>query len=151
MHSLAKVDEIITSHGDNPELLIQILLDLQNEFRWLSPPVLARVSAKLAVSVSHLYGLTTFYSHFSLVPKGRHSMHVCIGTACHVRGANKLLDRVTSAVGVGPGETTKDEKFSVDTVNCLGACALGPVMVADGEYLSDPTPDLIARKVDSCE
>jgi NADH-quinone oxidoreductase subunit E len=146
----AKVDAILERHGRSREALIQILLDIQKEFRWLPREVLERVGRSLDVPLNHLYNLTTFYAHFSLVPKGRHPMSVCLGTACHVRGAERLLEQVGAAVGLKPGETSADEKFSLDTVNCLGACALGPVMVADGEYFSNPTPDAIRRKVASC-
>ncbi len=151
LETLGRVDDIIASHGNDRTLLIQILLDLQNEFRWLSREVLARVSKKLDVPINHIYSLTTFYSHFSLVPRGRHSFSVCVGTACHVRGAERLLEKVSTTCGCAPGETTKDERFSVNTVNCLGACALGPVMVADNEYMSNPSTDDIRRKADSCE
>jgi NADH-quinone oxidoreductase subunit E len=151
LETLGRVDTIISNHGNDRTRLIQILLDLQNEFRWLSREVLARVGKKLDVPTNHIYSLTTFYSHFSLVPRGRHTISVCMGTACHVRGAERLLDKVTSACGCKAGETTKDEKFSVSTVNCLGACALGPVMVAADEYMSNPTADEVRRKVESCE
>ena len=151
LEDMGKVEQIIARHDDNKERLIQILLDLQKEFRWLSREVLERVGKRLDVPINHIYSLVTFYSHFSLVPKGRHIMSVCVGTACHVRGAERLLDSVASAIKCKPGCTTSDEKFSLDTVNCVGACALGPVMVADGEYMSNPTPDEIGRKVESCE
>lgn len=149
--NLAKVDEVVARHGNDKERLIQILLDLQKEFRWLKRDVLERVSAKLDVPLNHIYNLTTFYAHFSLVPKGRHAMAVCTGTACHVRGAERLLERVSRELGIEAGQTTGDEKFSLDTVNCVGACALGPVLVADGEYFSNPTTDDIRRKVRSSE
>ncbi|MHB8763725.1 MAG: NADH-quinone oxidoreductase subunit NuoE family protein [Deferrisomatales bacterium] len=146
---LNRVDQIIDGYGANKEKLVQILLDVQDEQRWLPKDVLHRVSQRLEVPLAYVYNVATFYKHFSLVPKGRHSLAVCVGTACHVRGAEKLVDRVTQAVGVKPGDTTRDEKFSVTTVNCLGCCALGPVMVADEEYLTNPTAkqleDLVER------
>ncbi len=146
---LNRVDQIIDGYGANKEKLVQILLDVQDEQRWLRREILERVSARLEVPLAYVYNVATFYKHFSLVPKGRHSLAVCVGTACHVRGAEKLVDRVTQAVGVKPGDTTRDEKFSVTTVNCLGCCALGPVMVADEEYLTNPTAkqleDLVER------
>ena len=146
-----KVDLIIDKYGANKEKLVQILLDVQDEYRWLSKATLERCSKRLGVPLAYVYNVATFYKHFSLVPKGRHSMHVCVGTACHVRGAERLIDRVGQATGIGPGETTDDEKFSVDTVNCLGCCALGPVMVADDEYLSNPTTKDIERIVEEAE
>ncbi len=148
---LAKVDRIVTDYGSDKEMLIQILLEVQKEFRWLPREILIHLSKKLDVPLNYIFSLTTFYSHFSLVPTGRHAMHVCVGTACHVRGAERLLERTSNALGILAGETTDDEKFSLDTVNCLGACALGPVMVADDEYLTNPTQDEIQRKVDSSE
>ncbi|PLX42648.1 MAG: NAD(P)H-dependent oxidoreductase subunit E [Deltaproteobacteria bacterium] len=148
---LAAVDKIIEAHGSEREGLIQILLDIQREFRWLPKDILEHVSKRLDVPINYIYNLTTFYAHFSLVPKGRHSMHVCMGTACHVRGAERLLERTSKVLGIKPGQTSRDEKFSLDTVNCLGACALGPVMIADDEYLSNPTMEDIRRKADSCE
>ena len=135
---LSKIDQIIDSYGSNKEAIIQILLEAQLENRWLSKAVIERVSEKLGIPSNHIYNITTFYKHFSLLPKGRHSIAVCLGTACHVRGAVRLLDRVSQTIGVEPGETTPDEKFTLDTVNCLGCCALGPAMVVDGEYMSNP-------------
>ena len=146
-----KVDLIIDKYGANKEKLVQILLDVQDEYRWLSKATLERCSKRLGVPLAYVYNVATFYKHFSLVPKGRHSMHVCVGTACHVRGAERLIDRVGQATGIQPGETTDDQKFSVDTVNCLGCCALGPVMVADDEYLSNPTTKDIERIVEEAD
>jgi NADH-quinone oxidoreductase subunit E len=135
---LSKIDQIIDSYGNNKEALIQMLLDAQTEYRWLSKAIVARVSDKLGIPLNHIYNIATFYKHFSLLPKGRHSITVCLGTACHVRGAVRLLDRVSDCLGVEPGQTTPDEKFTLSTVNCLGCCALGPAMVVDGEYMSNP-------------
>ena len=148
---LAAVDRIIDKYGADKEKLVQILLDVQDEQRWLPKPVLERTSERLGVPLAYIYNVATFYKHFSLVPRGRHSISVCLGTACHVRGATRLLDRVSTVVGVPPGETTPDEKVSLTTVNCLGCCALGPVMVADDEYLSNPTAKEIERFVESAE
>jgi len=131
---LGKIDQIIDSYGGNKEALIQILLDAQTEYRWLSKAVLERVSKKLGIPLNHIYNITTFYKHYSLLPKGRHSIAVCLGTACHVRGAVRLLDRVSDCLDVEPGQTTPDEKFTLNTVNCLGCCALGPVVVVDKDY-----------------
>lgn len=128
----------IDRHGASREELVQILLDVQNEIRWLPREVIELVARRLGIPVSYVYRVATFYAHFSLVPRGRHSVCVCVGTACHVRGAPKLLDRVEGELGIRPGGTTPDEKFSLTTANCLGCCALGPVMVADGEYMSNP-------------
>jgi NADH-quinone oxidoreductase subunit E len=134
---LSKVDEIVDKYESNSESLIQILLDVQNEYRWLSKSILSRVCDRLDIPLIRAYHVATFYKHFSLLPQGRHPISVCLGTACHVRGANRLLDRVIQAIGVEPGQTTPDEKFTLNTVNCLGCCALGPALVVDGEYKSN--------------
>ncbi len=148
---LSKIDQIIDRYGSNKEAIIQILLDAQTEARWLSRAILERVSKKLGIPLNHVYNITTFYKHYSLLPKGRHSIEVCLGTACHIRGAVRLLDRVSQAIGVGPGETTPDEKFTLSTVNCLGCCALGPAMVVDGEYMSNPPAKKIGQLISSSD
>jgi NADH-quinone oxidoreductase subunit E len=144
-------DPIIDRYGAKREALVQILLDVQKQLRWLPRSVLNRVAARLSVPLAQVYNVATFYKHFSLVPQGRHQMSVCLGTACHVRGATQLLSRVTKVVGVEPGDTSDDEKFSLQTVNCVGCCALGPVMAVDGEYLSNPTTEELEDVVRRCE
>ena len=150
-HSLAPVDRIIDSYGADKESLVQILLDIQDEFRWLSRETLLHTADRLGLPMNQLYNVTTFYKHFSLVPQGRHAVSVCVGTACHVRGATRLLDRVSQGLKLSPDETSADEKFSLKTVSCLGCCALGPVMVIDGKYMSNPTANEIAEFVEGCE
>ena len=144
-------DKIIDSYGAKKEALIQILLDVQKELRWLPEPVIKRTAERLGVSLPQVYNIATFYKHFSLVPQGRHQVSVCVGTACHVRGAGRLLDRVTKTLGVAPGESTDDEKFSLHTVNCLGCCALGPVVVVDREYMSNPNTEELEELSARCE
>lgn len=146
----ATIDNIIDKHNGEASALIQILLEIQSENKWLPKTALARVSEKLAVPMSQIQHITTFYKTFSLVPKGRHEVHVCMGTACHVRGAERILDAVEEATGVQPGETDPDLNFSVETVNCLGCCALGPVMVVDGEYHGNVSPAETAEVLKSC-
>ncbi|MFZ3373101.1 MAG: NAD(P)H-dependent oxidoreductase subunit E, partial [Desulfitobacteriaceae bacterium] len=109
------------------------LLDIQSEHHWLPKEALGRVAERLQVPLTRIQHIATFYKAFSLVPKGRHEVHVCMGTACHVRGARRVLDSVQDLIGIKPGETDLDLKFSLETVNCLGCCALGPVMEIDGE------------------
>ena len=150
-YSLAKVDQIIDGYGADKEALIQILLDIQHEFRWLSRETLLHTADRLGLPMNQLYNVTTFYKHFSLVPQGRYAVSVCVGTACHVRGATRLLDRVVQGLKLSPDETSADEKFSLKTVSCLGCCALGPVMVIDGKYMSNPTSNEIAKIVEECE
>jgi NADH-quinone oxidoreductase subunit E len=130
---IARVDRIIDKHGGEPSALIQVLLELQSEYRWLPRQALRRIGERLQVPESRIRHIATFYKAFSLVPKGRHEVHVCMGTACHVRGASRVLDKVKELTGIGPGETDLQLKFSLETVNCLGCCALGPVMEIDGK------------------
>jgi NADH-quinone oxidoreductase subunit E len=135
-----KIDKIIERYPNDPSSLIQILLEIQSENHWLPKEAIERVSEKLQVPLNRIQHIATFYKAFSLVPKGRHEIHVCVGTACHVRGAQRILDRVQDLTGISPGETDQDMKFSLETVNCLGCCALGPVMVVDGEYHGKMAP-----------
>jgi len=128
-----RVDEIIDEHHGEASSLIQVLLDVQAENSWLPRESLLRISERLDVPYARVQHITTFYKAFSLVPKGRHQVHVCLGTACHVRGAPRVLDTVQDVIGIGPGETDVDLKFSLETVNCLGCCALGPVIEIDGK------------------
>ncbi len=132
----AEVGEGGSTHGRGQISLIQVLLDAQERDAWLSPSVLSGVSEALGVPLSRVYHVATFYGAFSLVPRGRHEISVCMGTACHVRGAPGLLERVKRRIGIAPGHTTPDRTYSLRTVNCLGCCALGPVFEMDGEYHS---------------
>lgn len=128
-----RIDQIIERHHEKASSLIQILLDVQSENRWLPREALQRISERLGVPLARVRHIATFYKAFSLVPKGRHHVHVCMGTACHVRGAARVLDTVQDLTGIKPGETDLDLKFSLETVNCLGCCALGPVVEIDGK------------------
>lgn len=137
---IENIDRIIDKHQCEASSLIQILLEIQSENHWLPKEALERVSERLKVPMNQIQHITTFYKSFSLVPRGRHEVHVCMGTACHVRGAQRVLDTVQDQIGIKPGETDVDLKFSLETVNCLGCCALGPVMVVDGEYHGNIAP-----------
>jgi NADH-quinone oxidoreductase subunit E len=130
---IARIDQIIERHGGQPSSLIQVLLEIQKENRWLPGEVLDRVAEKLEVPVAKVRHVATFYKTFSMVPKGRHRVHVCMGTACHVRGASRILDTLKDKIGILPGETDLELNYSLETVNCLGCCALGPVMEIDGK------------------
>ena len=135
-----RIDQIIDNHQGEASSLIQVLLDIQSENNWLPKATLERVSEKLAVPLNRIQHIATFYKAFSLVPKGRHQVHICLGTACHVRGASRVLDTVQEVTGIKPGETDLELKFSLETVNCLGCCALGPVMEVDGKTHGKMTP-----------
>ena len=128
-----RIDQIIDKHQAEASSLIQVMLEIQSENNWLSKDALERVSERLKVPLARTLHIATFYKAFSLVPKGRHGVHICVGTACHVRGATRILDTVQELTGIKPGETDLDLKFSLETVNCLGCCALGPVMEIDGK------------------
>ncbi|MCL0079590.1 NAD(P)H-dependent oxidoreductase subunit E [Dehalococcoidia bacterium] len=128
-----KTDQIINKYQGDASSLIQILLEIQSQNRWLPREVLEKVSKKLEVPLNRIQHIVTFYKAFSLIPKGRHEIHVCMGTACHVRGATRVLETVQDLTGIKPGETDFDLKFSLETVNCIGCCALGPVMEIDGK------------------
>ncbi len=135
-----KVDQAIDKHHGEASSLIQILLDIQSENGWLPMEALQRVSEKLGVPLTRVQHIATFYKAFSVVPKGRHKVHICMGTACHVRGATRILDTVQDETGIKPGETDLDLKFSLETVNCLGCCALGPVVEVNGKVHGKMTP-----------
>jgi len=135
-----RIDQIIDKHHGEASSLIQILLDIQSEHHWLPNAALERVGEKLQVPLTRIQHIATFYKAFSIVPKGQHEVHICVGTACHVRGATRILDTVEEAIGIKPGETDLDLKFSLETVNCLGCCALGPVLEVDGKVHGKMSP-----------
>lgn len=146
---IGTIDRIIDKHGAEPGALIQVLLELQRENHWLPQEALDRVAQRLGVPAARIRHIATFYKAFSLVPKGRHEVHVCVGTACHVRGATRILDTLQDATGILPGETDAELKFSLETVNCLGCCALGPVMVVDGKTHGKLSPAAAADALKS--
>ncbi len=127
-----KVDEVIASHRDKPGALIPVLEEVQNITGYLPESVQRRVAKGLSLPLSQVYGVVTFYSFFTMTPRGKHQVRVCLGTACHVRGSNRVLDELEHKLGIEPGECTEDRNFSLDTVRCVGACGLSPVMVVDG-------------------
>jgi NADH-quinone oxidoreductase subunit E len=136
---LKKVEGIINKYKGEGGALIAILQDVQSEYNYLPPDVLKSVADKLNVPLISVYGIATFYRAFSLKPRGKHLVTVCLGTACHVRGAKRILAEVQKRLNVKRGETTEDKTFTLETVNCLGCCAIGPVVVVDGEYYGQTT------------
>ncbi len=140
-----KVDAIVDAYGCNRDSLISILQDAQAEYHYLPEDVIRRVASRLHLPVIQVYGVATFFKAFSLKPRGEHLIRVCLGTACHVRGAPAVLDEVERQLGLEPGETTKDKQFTLETVNCLGACALGPLLVMDDEYQGQMSPGKIKK------
>ncbi len=129
-----EINEIIEEEASGDGSLISALESIQKRFRYLPPEALILVSERLNVPLAQTYAVATFYNAFSLEPKGEHIIQVCMGTACHVRGSPQILDRLETELGIKAGATTEDGLFTLETVNCLGACALGPVVVIDGEY-----------------
>ena len=128
------VQSIIDKHQGLRKNLIAILLDVQESFNYLPPEALRHVAKALGMSLIDVCGVATFYRAFSLKPRGKHMCLVCLGTACHVRGGPKILEEIERKLDVPAGETTKDGQFTLETVACLGCCAIGPVVVVDGEY-----------------
>jgi NADH-quinone oxidoreductase subunit E len=139
------IDKIIDRYDSDANSLIQILLDVQQENRWLPKEALEKISNRLGVPLNRILHIVTFYKAFSLVPKGRHEIHVCVGTACHVRGASRVLDAVQELTGIKPGETDSEYKFSLQTVNCVGCCALGPVIEVNGKYHGKMAPAIASE------
>jgi NADH-quinone oxidoreductase subunit E len=148
---LQRVDEIIDKYHAEASSLIQVLLEIQSENHWLPGEALERVGQRLQVPLTRIRHIATFYKAFSLVPKGRHEIHICMGTACHVRGAPRVLDAVQDLTGIKPGETDGEQKFSLETVNCLGCCALGPVMEIDGKPHGKMAPGRTAEVLKNYE
>ena len=130
--------KIIETHGQgNQAGIISILEDIQAEYSYLPEEALRIVSEETGRSLVDIYGVATFYKAFSLKPRGKHLVSVCLGTACHVRGGQAIASEFLRQLGIKPGETTADRLITLDTVNCLGACALGPIVVVDGHYFSN--------------
>jgi NADH-quinone oxidoreductase subunit E len=140
----AKVQSIIDKHQGLQKNLIAILLDVQECFNYLPPDALRHVAKALDMPLIDIIGVATFYRAFSLKPRGKHTCLVCLGTACHVRGGPKILEELERRLDVPAGETTKDGLFTLETVACLGCCAIGPVLVIDGEYHGHATIRKIA-------
>ena len=125
------IDKVIERYRDKPGALIPVLEEIQGITGYLSESVQRRVASGLSLPLSQVYGVTTFYSFFTMKPRGKHQVRVCLGTACHVRGAKRNLEHLMEALKLRPGECTEDRNFSLDVVRCLGACGLAPVMVVD--------------------
>jgi NADH-quinone oxidoreductase subunit E len=145
INQLKVVDEIIEKHGFKKNALIQILLDLQARLNWLPRHTLKWLSARLGVSLAEINTIAHFYGAFSLEPRGRHTIEVCLGTACHVRGGTDLLAKISALLGLEAGETDQQQIFTLKTVHCLGCCALAPVMQIDGKPYSNPSLDQMKK------
>jgi NADH:ubiquinone oxidoreductase subunit E len=143
------VSGIVEKHAGRRGGLIAILQNIQSRYGYLPADALRSVAEKTGRPLVDIYGVATFYHSFGLRPRGKHMCSVCLGTACHVRGGPIIAEEFERELAVRPGETTSDREFTLETVNCLGACALGPIVVADGHYFSNVTPagvkDIVAR------
>jgi NADH-quinone oxidoreductase subunit E len=137
----AKAKQVLQKHQRDKSLLVDILQDIQAEVGYLPKEVLQETSEGLGVPLSRVYSVATFFKAFSLTPRGRYLINVCMGTACHVRGAVKVLEKIEQELKVKRGETTKDLKFTLETVNCVGACALGPMVIVGEDYHGEMTPE----------
>ena len=128
------IEDIVGRYDGEVGMLIPMMQDLQTELGYLPSDQLARLATRLELPLSRLYSVATFYSTFRLAPKGRHEVTLCVGTVCHLKGAGEISNRICDEFQVAAGETTPDGLFSYQPVNCVGACALAPVMIVDGEY-----------------
>jgi NADH-quinone oxidoreductase subunit E len=140
-----RVDEIIDKYNAERSSLIGIFQDIQAEYRYLPKEAISRVVERLGIPLTQAYMVATFYKSFSLVPRGEHEIHVCLGTACHLRGGQRLIENFERNLGVKAGGTTKDMKFTLETVNCLGACALAPLVRVDQKNYSKVTADKVSK------
>jgi NADH-quinone oxidoreductase subunit E len=144
-HDLARAEEILGRYPHDEPALIQVLQDVHRAYNYLPCDVLERVAEALDVPLAKVFSVSTFYKAFSLEPQGDTVIKVCMGTACHIRGAGQLVEELERQLGVGPGETTEDMKFTVKTVNCVGACAMAPVLIVGEKYWGSAKSARMAR------
>jgi len=144
-----KLTSILNSYERDPGMLVAILQDIQAEYNYLPKETLTHISQGLDVPLTQVYSVATFFKAFSLKPRGRHIINVCLGTACHVRGAGRVLEEIGRQLDIKPGETTKNFKYTMETVNCVGACALGPIVVIDGKYSGQLKTDKVKTLLES--
>ncbi len=137
--------QVIEEHREQQGALMPILQKAQEIYGYLPEKVLIAISEELDIPLSEVYGVVTFYSQFSLTPKGEHKISVCMGTACYVKGAGEILNKICEKVGCQPGECSENGKFSVDAVRCIGACGLAPVVTVDDEVFGRLTVDDVDR------
>ena len=143
--SLAKLDEILAKYQGVKGALIPVLQEAQDAYGYLSKEVIVRIGEKLSIPTSQIYGVTTFYSQFHLNPRGRNIIRVCQGTACHVRGAKAILKALEDSLKISAGKTTPDLKFTLETVACIGACGLAPVMMVNDDTHGRLTPEIVPQ------
>lgn len=149
--AVKQIKEIIERHKDKKTPLMMILSDIQKEYGYIPLEVQEIVSEALAIPVSDIYGVVTFYSFFSLKPKGKFVVGVCLGTACYVRGSQAVIDKFSEVLNIKPGETTEDGLFTIDTLRCIGACSLAPAVSINGKVYSKVEVNQVARIVEECK
>jgi len=143
------IQAILDKYQRDSSFLVSILQDIQGLYNYLPKDVLKEIAKELDIPLSTIFSVATFYKAFSLTPRGKHLIQICLGTACHVRGATNILEKVKRKLDIQPGETTDDGMFTLQTVNCLGACALGPIMVVDDEYHGQMTQSKVDTIIDN--
>ena len=148
---LSEIDDLLARHKNDGGGLIELLQEVSNRYQYVPREAVERISAELDVPLTQLYSLATFYTSFKLAPPGKHHVCVCTGTACHVRGAPRLVETLERDLKIEAGGTTADGKFTVDTVNCLGTCAIGPIVTIDGRYYGNMTSDALSRVIKKVE
>ena len=137
------IKDVCKSYGNKPGEVINVLHKVQGEYGYLPAEIQELVAKELGIPVSRVYGIVSFYSFFTLTPKGEHPISVCLGTACYVRGAEKVLDELKRQLGIGVGEVTPDGKFSLNCLRCVGACGLAPVIEVGEKVYGRMTPDRV--------
>jgi NADH-quinone oxidoreductase subunit E len=150
MQTQAKIVEITERYPAEKRFSLAIMQDIQRELNYIPPEALPLIKQHVGASEGQLYALATFYKALSLKPKGRHVIKLCDGTACHLRGTPNLISGVKRHLGIDPGDTTEDGEFSLELVNCVGSCALAPVMIIDDTYYSKVTVESLPRILDAC-
>jgi NADH-quinone oxidoreductase subunit E len=144
---LGKVDAIIDGYEAQATSLLAILQDVQDAENWLPREAVDHIAKRLAVPLSRIYSMATFFEAFHLEPRGKHICTVCMGTACHVRGGKRLVEQLERDLDIASGGTTEDMLFTIEEVNCVGACALGPLVIIDGEYHGNMTSDKVSKRI----
>ena len=146
--AVKKINQICDRYANDKTPLMMILSDIQNEYGYIPLDVQQIVSEKTGISVAEIYGVVTFYSFFSLEPKGKYVVGICMGTACYVKGSQQILDKFSEILGIGAGETTKDGLFTIDALRCIGACGIAPAVTINGKVYPKLTVDQVASIVD---
>jgi NADH:ubiquinone oxidoreductase subunit E len=149
--NIMEVQDILAEYGKDVKHLVPILQEIQSVMGYVSPDAQRKVAGHLNLPPSKVYGVVSFYNYFKINPPGRHRIHVCMGTACYVRGAGKLIDKIRADYGIGPGETSEDRRFSLEEVRCVGCCAIGPVLTVDDDVYGGMTPDELPAVLEKYE